>query len=984
VSKYKFSVVISVDSSETPTDNSIGLKDGVFTWFMGGGYPEIEPFIYGQDILSRDGISSISKSVKVERFGDIATSAGLNLSIRNTDIFWKKFLLAFGDNASLHGSNCIVYQWLNGISEQIYSGVCDLPSFDKSTYKIPVRAVRDARESQLTGTITEDFKRIDNPFLENQVYTDPEAIGQTLPITLGENEKTFFLQTGDLEENVGLTDSQSTKFIFPANPVNSGLLTNDNRNGTIDYPIDVKISNVGGVDLNNFNNLLLEGFLFLACTGGNAQGEIGQVSTYTEPAIGTLRIILTKPFSVNVEKLDSLFKFVDIRKEYNSDFWNCEGFINENGDAITSNAKLFQYNQGYTELPRFALDINANDLNANELEQKDLQIKDNASDVVGFEIGQGSNLIESIDTTYFDDPVGWSYNTPLACFIKGLNASGESNTNVLGNVSLEDGSSPFQWRASGSISANTANLGKVYEYEIDTSIIPDDFDSVYVVMSSLCGYVVQPPSGSNYSITMQVKSDKWFSDVIEVSNLAGIATNQVENFPYNYSVQGLNTPLFWSPSNVANGFSGYRLIDLGISSKDDLLALEKLVFVFTYTFDLGTDEVAEFSLDFNALGLAFQQSNSIDKGVYTPFRGRLYDKDLLPANDWASTDLIQDPIGALLHAKYLQNFSNVGVATPSLGWGKEYPSTPPGSLIELGFNNFGSYYTQDFEDFDFYSVKIAHQINESKSVGSRSFAKDICNRFFLISWVGDDGLEKVEQVVQKTNAETLPEITQINMLSYGNRTEWDTRNIFCEPVVNYSYDVGSKKYNKSISITNVSSDLTTDQEKAEACRGMDFLSDSQKVILWERARALYLYYGVINEPPKILSDNTWIDSDVSAYWYIRKWLRFQGSEYMNEQAKVIPKNYFDFSVPYEVGEGWDIGTRLNVKLPNITDDVFYEFIVTSITKNVSDALPNIAVKGILFDLDVRVDNTIQDSTDETLENWQDTTDPANENIQDEV
>lgn len=985
MSKYKFSVLIDVDSDLNPTDDSIGLEGGVFQWFLGGDWAETEPFIHGQDILSRDGISPISKSVKVERFGDIATSAGLTLKIRNTDIFWKKFLLNFGDNVSLHGSTCYVIQWENGVSSQIFVGVCDIPSFDKSTYKIPVRAMRDARDSNLTDIITEDFKKIDNEFLETEIYTDPEAIGKALPITFGENDKTFFLQTGDLEQNVGLTDSQSTKYIFPANPINSGLLTDDNRNGSTDFPIDVKISNVGGVDLNNFNNLLLEGFLFLACTGGNAQGEIGQVSTYTEPAVGSLRIILTKPFSINVEKAEARFKFVDIRKEYNSDFWNCEGFIDENDNAITSNAELFQYDQGYQELPRFALDINSADLNDNELIQKDLQVNENASDVIGFEIGQGSNLIESIDTTYFDDPTGWSYYTPLACFTKGLTASGESNTNVLGNISLEDGSSPFQWRASGSISAVTASFGKIYEYEIDTSVIPDSFDSAYVVMSTLCGYVVQPPSGSNYSITMQVKSDKWFSDKIEITSLAGEALNQVENFPYDYSTQGLNSLNFWRPSNFTSAFSGYRLIDLGISNKDDLLALEKLVFVFTYTFDLGTDETAELSLDFNALGLAFKQSSSIDKGVYTPFKGRLYDKDLVPANNWGQNDLIQDPIGALMHVKYLQNFSNIGTSAPASGWGKEYPSTAVSNFVETTLDAQGSYYTQDFIDFDFYDVKIAHQITESKAISSKAISKDICNRFFLISWLGDsNGKEQVEQVVQKTNKAGLQEVTQLEMLSYGNRIEWDTRNIFTEPVVNYAYDAGSKKFNKTISITNTSNDLATDAEKAAACKGMDFLTESQKVILWERARALFLYYGVINEPPKILSDHTWIHSDVAAFWYIRKWLRFQGSKFDGNNGQVIPKNYFDFSVPYEVGKLWDIGTRLNVKLPNITDDVFYEFIITSITKNVSDELPNIAVKGILFDLDIRFDDTIQDVTDNTAENWQDTTDDTNDIIQDEV
>ena len=56
----------------------------------------------------------------------------------------------------------------------------------------------------------------------------------------------------------------------------------------------------------------------------------------------------------------------------------------------------------------------------------------------------------------------------------------------------------------------------------------------------------------------------------------------------------------------------------------------------------------------------------------------------------------------------------------------------------------------------------------------------------------------------------------------------------------------------------------------------------------------------------------------------------------------------------------------------------------SYSKSVSKDMPTISVSGILFDLDIRIDDIIQDSVDNTLENWQDTSDPSNENIQDEV
>ena len=74
MSKYSFGVKIEVVGSDlTPTDTSIGLNKGVFEWFLGDDFPYDNPYNIGRGILASDGIGSTSKSVKIERFGDIAT-----------------------------------------------------------------------------------------------------------------------------------------------------------------------------------------------------------------------------------------------------------------------------------------------------------------------------------------------------------------------------------------------------------------------------------------------------------------------------------------------------------------------------------------------------------------------------------------------------------------------------------------------------------------------------------------------------------------------------------------------------------------------------------------------------------------------------------------------------------------------------------------------------------------------------------------------
>ena len=176
--------------------------------------------------------------------------------------------------------------------------------------------------------------------------------------------------------------------------------------------------------------------------------------------------------------------------------------------------------------------------------------------------------------------------------------------------------------------------------------------------------------------------------------------------------------------------------------------------------------------------------------------------------------MIKDPIGALAHVKLLQNYSNLDVQAPSLGWGKEYPSITPSDYLETTLDEQGSYVSSELTNFGWYGVNISTQRTDNKSASSRAMAKDICNRFFLMSWVGDDFKERVEQVAQKSNRVGLQQVTQLEMLSHGKRVEQDTRNIFCEPFVNYDFDIGSKKFRKSMGITKVSLDLTNGLRKS--------------------------------------------------------------------------------------------------------------------------------------------------------------------------
>ena len=224
MSVYKFSVTIYVDSDTTPTDDTIGLSNGVFFWTLGEFVDFDSSFTNGKGILTRDGISPITKSVNVKRMGDIANIDGLNLSIDNTEKFWIKFITAFGDNASLHGSRVEIREYptdQDPTNYLIYQGTCDLPSFSKSTFKIPVRSLGDSRDSQLGLDITDEYKQITiDGDLEN--VTDQEAIGKIVPISFGKLDKASFLKTGGEEKVLTIGNSDQLKQTFPVYEVLSG------------------------------------------------------------------------------------------------------------------------------------------------------------------------------------------------------------------------------------------------------------------------------------------------------------------------------------------------------------------------------------------------------------------------------------------------------------------------------------------------------------------------------------------------------------------------------------------------------------------------------------------------------------------------------------------------------------------------------------------------------------------------------------------
>ena len=981
MSEYSFRVEIEVTSDTSPTDPTIGLVSGKFIWIVGDTYGIWSSSLKG--FLAEDWIDGISKSVQVERMGDIANIDGLNLRIKNTNKFWTKFITAFGDNASLHGSRVTIYEMTpNGASytdTMLFRGFCDLPSFDKSTYKLPVRGAGDVRNSYLTKPITNDLVIYNNGFSGvEEPMTDEDAIGKILPITFGEHDKAFFLKTGE-REYIGSSESEFAKhFSFPVEAKFNAEI----------YDIKILPDSSSSYSY-DITNLINYGKCFLKVVEGTGSGEMSLIDSYSFQDFNTIRVTLAHPFSVTDGLVadDSIVQFVEVESQYSGDFWKCGGYYKD-GERVTYGQEIYTFNDGFKTLPSNTIEEEIYNSQENTLADSPKFYEEGK--LIGFEFLQDKKATRTFaDQASYWFGTSWVYFSDLACFVPDSSVNNgvyQINADTSGDTRNKEGTTPANWNVDVQCTlSSNRDFIKGYEIEVPDNI-PNEFDSVSLVLQ------FEFSSTQNANIDFNVVKKRWWesSNTEIYRKNTSYTANQLFSFDNSiikYESLNLDT-YFWASedfvlpiSPYTYKYAGYVKTDLGVSNKEDLRSIAKLLFYMKFETSIGTQTI---DISVPSVAFAFKKTNDTSKGIYTEFKGRLWDSDVYPTLGWSSSELINSPIEALAHTKLLQNYSNDGISAPSGGWGTEYNATAVGSLLNVSQNTTGSFYHLDFSSFGWNDTEIAKQVVDSKESTTKALTKNLCNQFFLVNWVNANGYECVGQIAQKSSLTISETITQAQMTRWGDRREQDTRNIFVEPSVSWGYNPISKTFKGTMSITNVSSNLTLESDKASAVKGLDGFSDSYKAMLWDMCRALYKYYGVINEAPKILSEQTWIGKITDADWYLRKWLRFMGVGIVDGVAKVVPKTYFDFSVPYEVGRLWDIGTRINVQVPNITDNSPYEAFIYSIKKNIADKMPTIDVKVILFDQDTIEEFDIQDSYDDTLDTWQDSTDSGETNIQDEV
>lgn len=359
------------------------------------------------------------------------------------------------------------------------------------------------------------------------------------------------------------------------------------------------------------------------------------------------------------------------------------------------------------------------------------------------------------------------------------------------------------------------------------------------------------------------------------------------------------------------------------------------------------------AVDIKSMSLILENQTNIRDSVYSPFAGRVYD------DTWGgrvtSTDVITEPHRVIEHALRLGNWSEVGDSEPTDGWGSDYAAN---ALVDTS-SNYGGMDSSVLESIG--GLSVARQIFDKEECSRSSIIKSLCKAFHLVSWrknyattaSGDTGKECLTYLLNDEAASDSIDLTDI-MGNVSNVKELESRDVYCEPVINYCYNVATSKYEKQLKITNTSAGTGNfDSSYAEGFSG------SSAEATWEIGAALYQKYGIVNEMPSDLSDQRWVYDDVTAQVILYRIMKWQ-------QIKRITIN-----VSYNKARSYYLTQKVSLSLPHQTNSTAVNCIIEKINKNYYD---NKVTLGLIMLDDVDYDGFYYKDTWETVSNdWQDDT-----------
>lgn len=208
---------------------------------------------------------------------------------------------------------------------------------------------------------------------------------------------------------------------------------------------------------------------------------------------------------------------------------------------------------------------------------------------------------------------------------------------------------------------------------------------------------------------------------------------------------------------------------------------------------------------------------------------------------------------------------------------------------------------------------VARQIFNENDAYTDEIVKFICREFFLINYQDENGFECVKYLLDPTPSNTTILYSHI-VGKIGKLDELRAQDVFCEPVVNYAYDYATGKYTKQLRVSKV----TNENYAPDSTSG--FVGADGETV-WNRCKQLYDIVKQVEPMPSSISNLKWVVTYNDALWYITNLMQWLG------------KRRVSFTIPYSIGNQWNIGKKINIRFPHQTRNYNVECVIEEIRKS---------------------------------------------------
>ena len=250
---------------------------------------------------------------------------------------------------------------------------------------------------------------------------------------------------------------------------------------------------------------------------------------------------------------------------------------------------------------------------------------------------------------------------------------------------------------------------------------------------------------------------------------------------------------------------------------------------------------------------------------------------------------------------------------------------------------------------------------------------------FLMSWVDRNGVENIDQIINKTGNPITTTITDLDVIGNINIKDRQRDYIFTDIVLNFGWD--GENYLHKIGPTKTYEDLTSQEKIDNFVDSMGFVSDDLKVRLWNLGRELYLRYNTNNViPPDVQNleftqnygtTNVNENASQTVVSQLFDLYRYQGAYFIDfGTIEVVPSNFLEFSIDYQTARAgeMEMGKRFYSKFAHETLNISTESLVYGIKKDLVNLKYTIMARIVSSNYE---SNYIQDTNDESVDEWQD-------------